>query len=357
MSFLHKKDKRIIRACSNCGIPNKYCKTRANSANYFCNRNCYDIFKQQIKRQPHVCKTCQVVYDSINELEYCSIECGNNINTKNEYIPLISFESSSQLQRMYELDASKAIIKKWDRCSWQVAYTDNNGQQCTYKPDFDILYHDGRRVIEDVRRFLTETDELRKKAVEALCFQEGCEYRLNINVENFDWNVPTINEEYVNSYGVFGRPSMTTVIMMMAKEISKRSTCLRNKVGAVVCNQEHTQIYSVGHNGDEPGGANECDSLKTGACGCLHAESTALMKANRDLTGCVLYATVAPCIMCSKSIIMAKIKKVVYLRKYRNENGLNLLRKHNIEVYHYNDIVNNSSRIQYGFVSNCECCD
>jgi dCMP deaminase len=226
-----------------------------------------------------------------------------------------------------------------------------------YKPDFEIEYKDGRQVIEEVKGLLTELDNIKRLAAESFCAEKQYEYRLGVGLDQFEWSVPVIVEEYTNSYGTFGRPAMATAMMNMAKEISKRSTCLRNKVGAVICDVEHTQIYSLGHNGDEPGGANQCDSLTPGACGCLHAESTALMKAKRDLEGCVLYVTVAPCIMCSKSVVMTKIKKVVYLRKYRNEAGLNLLAKHGIEIVHYDTLVESNPRTQYGFVATRLCSD
>lgn len=362
-------DKRIIRACSNCKKQNNYCQSRSGAANYFCNRTCYLEFKQRSDVVQHVCKGCYAVFESIEPREYCSLECcegtEKKVYKKQKYVhglyrrvdgTMIPYDSSWELRRMRELDATNTI-KHWSRCSWKVPYVDMNGKQRIYKPDFDITYKDGRRVIEEVKGLLTELDQLKRNAVEIMCQKEGCKYRLAVGMEQFNWNVPIIVEEYHNSYGTFGRPAMATIMMSMAKEISKRSTCLRNKVGAVVCDPDHTQIYSLGHNGDEPGGANECDSLMPGACGCLHAESTALMKANRDLTNCILYVTVAPCLMCSKSIVMAKIKKIVYLRKYRNQNGLELLKKHNVEVIHYEDLVEKYPRTQLGIIEACSCCE
>ena len=48
-------------------------------------------------------------------------------------------------------------------------------------------------------------------------------------------------------------------------------------------------------------------------------------------TTATLYITAAPCIECSKLIIQAGIKRVVYCEEYRSEEGLNLLRKVGIE--------------------------
>ena len=47
--------------------------------------------------------------------------------------------------------------------------------------------------------------------------------------------------------------------------------------------------------------------------------------------GSTLYITAAPCIECSKLIIQAGIKRVVYCEEYRSEEGLDLLRKVGIE--------------------------
>ena len=47
--------------------------------------------------------------------------------------------------------------------------------------------------------------------------------------------------------------------------------------------------------------------------------------------GSTLYIPAAPCIECSKLIIQAGIKRVVYCEEYRSEEGLDLLRKVGIE--------------------------
>ena len=67
----------------------------------------------------------------------------------------------------------------------------------------------------------------------------------------------------------------------------------------------------------------------------LHAEANAITKiacSNNSSRGATLYVTDAPCIECSKLIIQAGIKRVVYAKKYRLEDGINLLRRANIEV-------------------------
>ena len=67
----------------------------------------------------------------------------------------------------------------------------------------------------------------------------------------------------------------------------------------------------------------------------LHAESNAIAKVAKSTNssrGATLYITYSPCFECSKQIIQAGIKRVVYDEEYRLTEGLELLRKANIEV-------------------------
>ena len=71
----------------------------------------------------------------------------------------------------------------------------------------------------------------------------------------------------------------------------------------------------------------------------LHAEANAITKlarSNNNSDGATLYVTASPCIECSKLIIQAGIKRVVYAEKYRLEDGIDLLRQANIEVIYLN---------------------
>lgn len=67
----------------------------------------------------------------------------------------------------------------------------------------------------------------------------------------------------------------------------------------------------------------------------LHAESNAIAKVAKSTNssqGATLYVTCSPCFECSKIIIQAGIKRVVYETEYRITDGIDLLRKANIEV-------------------------
>ena len=126
--------------------------------------------------------------------------------------------------------------------------------------------------------------------------------------------------------------------LRMARIWSENSYCQRRKVGALVVKDK--MIISDGYNGTPSGFANVCeDDTNTTLPYVLHAEANAITKLARSSNnsdGATLYVTASPCIECSKLIIQAGIKRVVYGEKYRLEDGLDLLRKANIEVLYLN---------------------
>ena len=72
----------------------------------------------------------------------------------------------------------------------------------------------------------------------------------------------------------------------------------------------------------------------------LHAEANAITKIARsgnNSDGATLYVTDSPCIECAKLIIQAGIKRVIYGREYRLTDGIDLLRRANIEVIYLNE--------------------
>jgi deoxycytidylate deaminase len=90
----------------------------------------------------------------------------------------------------------------------------------------------------------------------------------------------------------------------------------------------------VGYNGSYSGGPNTCDRDEPGNCGCLHAEDNAISKAPyHGVEKLILFTTHTPCEACAKRIITSsKVTTVIFLRKYRSDAGIELLRKSGIEV-------------------------
>jgi len=126
--------------------------------------------------------------------------------------------------------------------------------------------------------------------------------------------------------------------LRMARIWAENSYCVRRKVGALVVKDK--MIISDGYNGTPSGFENVCeDNNNVTKPYVLHAEANAITKLARSSNnsdGSTLYVTAAPCIECSKLIIQSGIKRVVYGEKYRLEEGIELLRKANIEVIYLN---------------------
>lgn len=129
------------------------------------------------------------------------------------------------------------------------------------------------------------------------------------------------------------RPSFDQLYMEFAHSLSRRSTCERTQVGAVVVSTDYQRVLSVGYNGGAKGVFNECLSLEPGKCGHLHAEVNALLKMDyNDPCKKVMFVTYNPCFNCAVAIINAKIDEVVYDKDYRQQDGLELLMKANVAV-------------------------
>lgn len=119
--------------------------------------------------------------------------------------------------------------------------------------------------------------------------------------------------------------------------ISQRSTCIKGRVGCVIVREG--RIISMGYNGMPPGFKNcavvdDCprwdipSGTKYEVGDCSHAEHNAVVYcavngvSTRDAT---MYVNSSVCRMCAKTIIMAQIKKVVYLES--DYDGIELLRE------------------------------
>ena len=126
--------------------------------------------------------------------------------------------------------------------------------------------------------------------------------------------------------------------LRMARIWSENSYCQRRKVGALVV--KNKMIISDGYNGTPSGFENVCETEDNVTKPyVLHAEANAITKLARsenNSDGATLYVTASPCIECAKLIIQAGIKRVVYGEKYRLEDGINLLKRANIEVEYLN---------------------
>ncbi|HKI88905.1 MAG TPA: dCMP deaminase family protein [Draconibacterium sp.] len=122
--------------------------------------------------------------------------------------------------------------------------------------------------------------------------------------------------------------------LKMADIWSQNSYCKRRQVGALIVKDK--MIISDGYNGTPSGFENVCEdeNNKTKPY-VLHAEANAITKvakSNNSSDDATLYVTSSPCLECSKLIIQAGIKRVVFTENYRLEDGINLLKRAGIDV-------------------------
>ena len=121
--------------------------------------------------------------------------------------------------------------------------------------------------------------------------------------------------------------------LRMAIIWAENSYCVRRKVGALIV--KDNMISSDGYNGTPSGFENvfeDEDGLTKPYV--LHAEANAITKvarSNNSSEGATLYITDAPCIECAKLIIQAGIRRIVYTKSYRLDDGLKLLERAGIE--------------------------
>ena len=122
--------------------------------------------------------------------------------------------------------------------------------------------------------------------------------------------------------------------LRMARIWAENSYCQRRQVGALVV--KDNRIISDGYNGTPSGFENVCED-ENGVTFpyVLHAEANAITKvakSGNSSDGATIYVTDAPCVECSKLIIQAGIKRVVYRDEYRLTDGVDLLKRAGVEV-------------------------
>jgi len=147
------------------------------------------------------------------------------------------------------------------------------------------------------------------------------------------------------------RPDWDHYFMEMAEIAKTRSTCLRRRVGAVIVKDK--RILATGYNG-APSGTAHCHDIgcmrerlgvpsgqRHELCRGLHAEQNAIIQAayhGASIQGGILYATLQPCILCSKMAINAGIKKIIFKGSYPDEMSIEMLMEAGVELIQFENI-------------------
>lgn len=141
------------------------------------------------------------------------------------------------------------------------------------------------------------------------------------------------------------RPSWDEYFLEVAGLVSKRSTCLRRSVGAVLVKEK--KILATGYNG-APSGIRHCidigcirERLKIPSgqrhelCQGLHAEQNVLLQAalyGISTRKSTLYITNQPCAICAKMLINAGIKEIVISGGYPDKLAKRFLKEARIKI-------------------------
>lgn len=154
------------------------------------------------------------------------------------------------------------------------------------------------------------------------------------------------------------RPTWQNYFMDMAVLASKRSTCLRRQVGAVLV--KDNQIISTGYNGAPKHiahcGHSGClrvkNSIPSGErhelCRGVHAEQNAIIQAAINGSSTIdaeMYCTTHPCSICAKMIINAEIKTVYIYNGYPDELACQLFKEADVELILIEQETGNLSRL------------
>jgi len=141
------------------------------------------------------------------------------------------------------------------------------------------------------------------------------------------------------------RPDWDSYFMDITRLVSKRSTCTRRAVGAIIVKEK--RILSTGYNG-APSGIDHCSEVgclreklnvpsgeKHELCRGIHAEQNAIVQAafhGVSIKGATLYCTNLPCSICAKMIINAGIKNIFYQEGYADSMSKQMLKDADVDL-------------------------
>jgi len=141
------------------------------------------------------------------------------------------------------------------------------------------------------------------------------------------------------------RPGSDEYFLKIASVVAERSTCRRHHIGAVAVKDKH--ILATGYNG-APSGAKDCLELgclrdemnipsgtRQEICRGIHAEQNVIIQATLhgvSLEGSTIFATHTPCVLCTKMLVNAKIKRFVSFGRYDDNAFVDLFREAGIEI-------------------------
>jgi dCMP deaminase len=123
--------------------------------------------------------------------------------------------------------------------------------------------------------------------------------------------------------------------MAVAEIYAQLSYAKRRQVGCIVVKND--TVIAIGYNGTPEGWSNDCETVDGSKTlpEVIHAEQNALdkvIRSNVSSVGSSVFVTTAPCIECAKRLYGARVKEVFYREVYRDEAGIDFLRRAGVHV-------------------------
>ena len=126
--------------------------------------------------------------------------------------------------------------------------------------------------------------------------------------------------------------------MDIALRVAKESKCPRKQVGC--CILLESGLLATGINGFPAGQEEMWADGEVSNPFVTHAELSAmgkLLEEGVSAKGATVYLSLSPCTDCSKLLVRAKVKRVVYKEEYRCKQGLEYLIKYGVEISKFNE--------------------
>lgn len=144
--------------------------------------------------------------------------------------------------------------------------------------------------------------------------------------------------------------------MDIALRVAEESKCPRKKVGSCILLDSGT--LATGVNGFPEGQDEQWNDGSTSNPLVIHSELNALgklLEQGVSAKGATVYVSLSPCIECSKLLVRAKVKRVVYLEQYRDTAGLQYLEKYGVIVDKYDNSLTKEETNEKPLAQVCSC--
>jgi len=214
-------------------------------------------------------------------------------------------------------------------------YRRSNGSHASLE---EFVHEDDHIVFGDRSRMSSSLHDLR----DLVDVQINNSFQTLSSFESYLEEIDLLNPEHL-------RPGWDAYFMILATLASRRSNCMKRRVGAILVRDN--RVIATGYNGTprglincNEGGCPECNRTISSInmpteCVCLHAEENALLEAGRERIGqqAVLYCNTCPCLRCTVKIIQIGVKTVVYNLSYKvDDASAALFKQAGVELRRFN---------------------